>query len=253
MLFSNLGQLDLAEAAFLQLQEVAIETYGRGSPYQAIALGGRGEIEVERGFPELGAAWLAESIEMFGHQISSRDYGPMSNYNALGRAFLHAGDLTAATEVFQECIALNEYYFFPVTTFLSESLTGLGQVELARRDFRAAAEYLEEALILREGNPALDLPHELPETRLALGFALWGAGLERERALRLIRASEFELEHPREPCYYCAVYRAELERWFGENPDAAAISEPLRTPAPARLNMWTNAPRWKREQKGRAM
>lgn len=234
----NVGDLDAAEVAFKQLKDVALGHFGPGHPYEAVALGYLGVIAGERGDWGAGIDLIAHSVDMFGDHLASRDYGPLANWNLLGWAFHRTGDLTEAERAYEDCIALNEYFFFPITTYLSESLTGLGQINLDRGDHAVAVEQLEEALWLREANPALDLPHERPEIRLALGMALWGAGREFGRALALIRAAEYELRHPREPCARCPRLQAELAAWSASNPAAAMLSTPHEASTEERLNAW---------------
>jgi eukaryotic-like serine/threonine-protein kinase len=109
------------------------------------------------------------------------------------------------------------YVTYPLTA-LGTSLTGLGH-------FEEAVPHLERAAFIRESKE--ELGAKLAEAHFALARALWGAGQDDARALRLAERARAEyLEAPATPA--TARELAEIDRWLANKPDSVASSAPQR-------------------------
>jgi eukaryotic-like serine/threonine-protein kinase len=102
-------------------------------------------------------------------------------------ALLNAGQLDGALAEFQRALAIREKVFGATHPTVGEDLKGIATVELERKRFAAAEIPAARALAILE--PAGSPPETLANARWLLARALWGQGVDRERARALARAA----------------------------------------------------------------
>ncbi len=115
-----------------------------------------------------------------------------------------------ARATYQRALAIEERGYGPDSTNLAYPLTGLGVSYLSDHQPALAVAPLERARRIREAHESD--PLLLADTNFALARALWDAGQDRERALRLAEGAG--KAYGQKPTF--AARAAEIDRWLDE-------------------------------------
>jgi tetratricopeptide (TPR) repeat protein len=115
-----------------------------------------------------------------------------------------------ARATYHRALAIEERGYGPESTNLAYPLTGLGVSYLSDHQPALAVAPLERARRIREAHESD--PLLLADTNFALARALWDAGQDRERALRLAEGAG--KVYGQQPTF--AARAAEIDRWLDE-------------------------------------
>jgi tetratricopeptide (TPR) repeat protein len=122
----------------------------------------------------------------------------------------HLGRHEEARVTYQQAVAIEERGYGPESTNLSYPLTGLGLSYLADHKASLAIAPLERARRIRQAHETD--PLLIADIDFALARALWEAGVDRPRALRLAEAAG--KAYGQKPVF--AARAAEIDRWLDE-------------------------------------
>jgi tetratricopeptide (TPR) repeat protein/tRNA A-37 threonylcarbamoyl transferase component Bud32 len=179
------GDLETAERLLREAVVLKEAALGDAHPDLAISLATLSSILEEAGRPEEALRIADQAIA-----ICNSNGDPDSDFYAMlqsvrGEALVALGRGAEAEAAFSISLRIARAYPKEMERLLSGPLQGLGNARLLQGSAASAVPVLEEALRIREGHSPND--NILAETQFSLARALWDAGGDRKRSLRLAR------------------------------------------------------------------
>ena len=213
ILLNQDGKRDEALALLRRALDIKERTQGKEKPSVAFTLCAMAQTLDEQGKPQEGIPLVERAVAIREKALGPAHPLMVETLVNLGHLYEKVGRPRESLALNERALAIAEKALGPKHAMTAYALNAIGSARADLKDPAGAIAPLERALSIRE---TVGAPSERTRTRLNLAKALWMAGRDRPRALRLGEQARQELLTAADKGPKNAVDLAKVDKWLAE-------------------------------------